>query len=253
MILSGKFRDKDKLVLSKSPNTALVNCNACGQPISVNAKVCPSCGMTGSKSTRSPLKIVLYVVGGIFALGIIVLMVDDEDKISSRNPTSSVKTSKAAISLPVDQKTFIENVSIFIPEYKSAPNELKKSAIRTKRKKAIMKALNGNLRINNWIGRLEEMGTNSEGKAIVSIVLIGSNIRVQTWNNAMSDVLSNTLIEQGTSLFNDIAELNNGDKVTFSGTFLSGDNDYIGEQSLTEDGAMTEPEFTFRFESMKKM
>ena len=231
---------------------AMTKCKECGNEVSSAAKTCPSCG---KKLKAGLFKKMLYVVGGIFGgifvLGIIGGIVGGGDEASS---TSSVKSSsvKSSIPLPADQKAFIDTVNSFVGEYEAAPNALKKSAIRTKRSSAIKAVLNGNLRIRNWVGTLKKMDTNSEGKAIISIALPGSKLRVQTWNNALSDLSANTLIEQHTQLFNDISELTVGDNVVFTGNFISGD-DYIGEQSITENGAMTSPEFTFSFSNIKKM
>jgi len=97
------------------------------------------------------------------------------------------------------------------------------------------------------------METNSEGKGIISVQLDGAEIRVETWNNAISDLTNNTLIEHGSLLYKTISELKLGDKVIFSGTFLSGEDDYIAEKSLTEFGSMTSPEFTFRFTDIEKL
>jgi len=97
------------------------------------------------------------------------------------------------------------------------------------------------------------METNSQGKGIISVQLEGTEIRVETLNNAISDLTFNTLIEHGSPLYKTISELNLGDKVMFSGTFLSGEDDYIAEGSLTEFGAMTSPDFIFRFSDIEKL
>ena len=47
-------------------------------------------------------------------------------------------------------------------------------------------------------------------------------------------------------------ELKEGDLVSVSGSFLSDDDDYIDEQSMGEDGAMTDPEFTIKISSISK-
>lgn len=177
-----------------------------------------------------------------------------ETKVSTNSSTKIDTNQSEALKVEKSQQQeFIDSIQSFIREYRSAPNELKKSAIRTKRKNAIKAVLKGNLKVHNWIGELKTMETNSEGKAIVSVVLKGSKIRVQTWNNFASDFIDNTLIEQGTQLFNKIAELSKGSEVVFSGAFISSEEDYIGEQSLTEKGSMTEPEFTLKFYDIEKM
>ena len=144
-------------------------------------------------------------------------------------------------------------IESFEDEYRSASNELKKSAVRSERKNAIKTFLNGKMRVKNWTGRLKHMGTNSEGKAFLDVVLDDSKIHLLTWDNAFSDMIHDTLIEQNTQLYSKISELTEGDKVSISGTFLSAEEDYISEQSISERGSMTEPEFTFIFESIDKI
>jgi hypothetical protein len=159
---------------------------------------------------------------------------------------------KPIIVLPQSQLSFIDAVESFYSPYNDAPNELKKSALRTHRKDAIKNILS-NRRINEWVGTLTDMQTNSEGRAIVEIKLEGAeSIVMKTWNNALSDFMDNTLIENGSDLYNSISELSEGGKVVFSGTLISDDRDYVKEGSMTESGSMTDPEFIVKFSSIRK-
>ena len=163
--------------------------------------------------------------------------------------------SQSKPALSKSQLVFIKTVEPFCAAYVAAPNELKKSALRAQRKIAISKMV-GNGKVAGWIGTLEGMGTNSEGKAYVAVKLEGSrSISVKTWNNALSDIGSNTLIENGSNLFNSISNCSKGDKVVFSGHFFAGKLsklDFIEEASLTEMGSMTSPEFIFKFSAISK-
>jgi hypothetical protein len=44
-----------------------------------------------------------------------------------------------------------------------------------------------------------------------------------------------------------------GDEVVFSGTFFASDVDCVEEHSMGLQGSMSEPEFIFRFTSVKPM
>jgi hypothetical protein len=81
-------------------------------------------------------------------------------------------------------------------------------------------------------------------------VRISPDIEIKTWNNALSDIASNTLIEKGTPVFNRLFDLSNGQRVRFSGAFLPSDSDFIKETSMTIDGSMRNPEFLFKFKSV---
>ena len=97
------------------------------------------------------------------------------------------------------------------------------------------------------------MQTNSEGKAFIEIKLEGAeSIVIKTWNNSLSDLMDNTLIENGSGLYNTIADLSEGTEVVFSGTFIADDRDFIREGSMTERGSMTDPEFILKFSSIRK-
>jgi hypothetical protein len=70
---------------------------------------------------------------------------------------------------------------------------------------------------------------------------------VQTWNNALSDIEDDTLIDPKSALFAKASALSVGQEVTFSGAFRPYTTDCIREGSLTLSGSITEPEFIFRF------
>lgn len=197
-----------------------------------------------------------WIIGGVILFFIIgaILSEDEKDKRPEETAQTSSQSFKAAqvLNIPETQKAFIQAVTSVIKEYKSAPNELKKSAVRRKRSKAIRQALNGSYAIVNWVGTLKDMGTTSEGNAYLSVQIEGCRFRLQTWNNEFSDLAGNTLIPGSSKLYDMVAELSKRDKVVFSGSFVSGDSDFVGEQSMTEDGSMTDPEFTVVFKKVIK-
>jgi len=97
------------------------------------------------------------------------------------------------------------------------------------------------------------MQTTSKGKAIFTIEIEGTGIKMGTINNEFSDLFDNTLIEQSNPLYNAIAELQKGDKVIVSGSFLnSSARDYVEEYSMTEAGSMKTPDFLVRFTNVQK-
>jgi hypothetical protein len=225
-------------------------------------------------------KTVRFVVTGFFALLVIASLEREKKTEITSPPSSSTTTSPAPTSeqpksqtietpapkeeivptpiepqiiIPEKQQKFTEAINSAKSEYIAAPNELKKSAVRTKRGRLIQNILAGSRRIVNWVGKIKRMETNSEGKAILAIELEGTNIIVTTWNNALSDLMDETLISQESNVFSTVSEMNKGDRVVFSGTFLaSPKNDYITEGSLTERSSMLDPEFIFKFESIRK-
>jgi len=193
---------------------------------------------------------------GIFVvLAIVISLTGTEsgDVDSNRTSSSSQQSTAPQVKIPASQAAFIEAVDSYIARWEDAENELKGSAIRAERSRAIRQALSG-LAVQGWVGGLRDMGTDGEGKAYVAINLEGPAAKVATWNNAISDVMDDTLILPSPPLFASLAELSKGDRVRFDGTFVrrSDSQDYIAECSLTRQGSMTTPDFLMRFSRIKR-
>jgi hypothetical protein len=129
--------------------------------------------------------------------------------------------------------------------------------VRFNRKDALSKYFSqaSSLQFQGWVGEVQEITTESDGKAYISIKLNGSEVVIQTWNNSLSDIMTNTMISRQNSLYQSLMNLKEGDRVTVSGTFVQNDsntNDYILEASVTEEGSMTDPAFIVRFSQINK-
>lgn len=153
----------------------------------------------------------------------------------------------------IEQKTpqeleFISSVTDYSTKFKSAKNELQESVLRDERAAVFSSLLKGRS-VDSWVGTIEELSTNNDGKAVLSI-RISPDIKIRTWNNALSDLGSNTLIEKNTSLYSTLLELSAGQNVFFSGTFPASKTDFIKEGSLTINGSMTNPDFILKFDSV---
>jgi len=147
-------------------------------------------------------------------------------------------------------QTLFENVILqYSKEFDKASNELQESVCRGNRKNAIA-ALNMGYYIENWAGTIDTLGTNTEGKAYIRIRL-SPNLNVTTWNNAVSDIFDNTLIEMNSELYQVLYNLNKGQRVRFSGYLFKADDDFYKETSVTIRGAMKDSEFLLRFTDIK--
>ena len=157
------------------------------------------------------------------------------------------------LGLPEIQQQFVSIIQECTTEYDKAPNELKKSAIRTKRGNLIKEVLDNSRKFNDWVCIVTDMSTTGRGNASFSLKIEGTKIQLGNMNNEFSDLFDNTLIEQNNPLYDIISELRKGDKVKISGSFLKSlNNDYIYEVSLTENGSMQKPDFVVRFETIEK-
>ena len=143
-----------------------------------------------------------------------------------------------------------ENVILqYAQEFDRAQNELQESVSRKNRRNAIA-ALNMGVYIENWVGTIDELGTNTEGKASIKIRL-SPNLNIKTWNNALSDMFDNTLIEMDSKLYQVLYNLKKGQRVTFSGNLFRSDDDFYRETSVTIRGAMKDSDFLLRFTDIK--
>ena len=211
----------------------------------------------------SKKKILLYVVGGLVVLGIIGSLLDDSnDESSSISTSSSLKSEdsprveKSVVEdlRPQAQIQFTEIFKTYKKSFRDTENELKQARLRSQRKQEFANALGG-LSATSWRGKIKKLDTNSEGKAILKVTIpdgnYSSDIEIGTWNNALSDIMDNTLIDGDSPLFDILIDLSKKQEVEFSGGFFSDEADYIKASNLTIHGAMTSPDFLFKFESVK--
>ena len=170
-------------------------CRACGKEIAKSAKSCPKCG---AKCRR--LSFFHWMVIAFFALIMFAFVeAPDSETVSERSVSevrqSLVQANSQDLKIPEEQALLLNVIAQSASSFRGAKNELQQSAIRDQRKSAISAALGG-YTVQSWIGTISQLQTNSEGKAILS-VRISPNVEIQTWNNAVSDMMSNTLIEKG--------------------------------------------------------
>ncbi|MFG1392734.1 hypothetical protein [Xanthobacter agilis] len=153
--------------------------------------------------------------------------------------------------LPAVEAAFIAAVEAGRSVYSAGQTDFQKGAARPTRASAICKVV-GSPAVRNWVGKVTTLTTNGEGKGVLGIT-IAKDTAVMTWNNSLSDIADNTLIAPGSSLFNAMGTLKEGDTVRFSGSFIREPTDCFREQSMTMRGSMTGPEFIFRFKSVEKL
>lgn len=157
----------------------------------------------------------------------------------------------ASILMPAAEEEFIGAVQQGQAAFRAAPNEMAKGGTRFQRRLAICRTLPG-IAVSDWVGQIAQLESNSDGKGVLQISL-APDIRVETWNNDLSDIGSNTLIDPSTPLFATLTRMTVGTKVLFSGSFIPSDVDCVEEHSLSLSGAMTDPEFVFRFAAVSSI
>lgn len=227
-------------------------CRVCQKQLSVSAKACAQCG--APRKRFGALKLMVGVFAALVIATAIFGSAEPQKGAVAGNGTTAASASavkSTATPLPEQQASFIAAISDYKKRFDSAGNELQQSILRDERRIAILKAVGGQLRADGWSGTLRKLETNSDGNAVV-VVRVAPSIDLTTWNNAISDVLHSTLIEKGTPLYAALVNMSAGDRVKVSGNFIRAEADGLYEQSITIRGAMTAPEFLFKFTDISK-
>jgi hypothetical protein len=177
---------------------------------------------------------------------------DSESTAADQPSEVTTSAAKKPVAAPPKKKSqeeqFIALVAGARDKADDADNDFQRRLPLTNRNKAICKLLDSK-KVKNWTGEVTELNTNGDGLGVLEIE-IADDIKVSTWNNALSDFEDNTLIQTDSPVFEAMSSLNEGDKVRFTGTFTRDAKNCIGEQSLTDNGSSQTPTFTMKFSSL---
>jgi hypothetical protein len=148
-----------------------------------------------------------------------------------------------------NEEAFCTIVREFAQQYRSLSerdgNELRLAELRSARAEALRQAM-GTTQISSWTATLTKPRTTGDGDAVVQVRLpCGATLK--TWNNAMTDEGSGTLIAHDSPLYGTLAKLHEDQLVVIDGHLFQGARDGFTELSFTELGSMLHPEFLFRF------
>lgn len=165
-------------------------------------------------------------------------------------PAATTPAAPPKPKLPEAQLAFIEAAQAGRAAYRSAETDFQKGAARPARAKALCKAISAP-QVKDWIGKLTDLTTNSDGKGVVEIT-IADHVTVSTWNNSISDIVGETLIDPSSPLFQQLGQIKEGDTVVFSGRLIRADTDCFQEKSMTLGGSMNDPDYLFRFSSVRR-
>jgi hypothetical protein len=99
------------------------------------------------------------------------------------------------------------------------------------------------LNFSNWVGFVDKLSTDSEGRGSLAIS-IANNVQIKTgWQPKQYD----TRIAANSDMYGAIRNLMIGDQVRFSGWFTHNEMDCFLQTSTTTRAAMNTPEFVFEF------
>lgn len=185
----------------------------------------------------------------LWVIGIVILSQapgsESPKSVSQATAEPSSSAPSPASQMPSGQKAFVAAVESARQAYRAGSNDMQKGAARPARAKAICSVL-ASKSVTDWVGQVARLSSNSDGKGVLGIT-IAKDVIVTTWNNAVSDIGAQTLIEPDSGLFRRASALSKGQWVKFSGSFRPSDVDCVLESSMTLSGSLTDPDFIFRF------
>lgn len=178
-----------------------------------------------------------------------------EEVVVTEEPAEEPVVEEApAADVPAAQQAMSDAVAQGRTDAESAETDLQRANVLNVRSDAMCESVPDGA-VQNWIGTVVTVDANGEGKAVV-VISIEEDIEIGTWNNALSDLTDNTLIEQGTELYASALSLAPGDTVTFSGTLKTGtegnDTCYYAS-NLTEVMSIDSPDYIINFSELTKV
>ncbi|RZS62210.1 hypothetical protein EV386_2531 [Xylanimonas ulmi] len=145
---------------------------------------------------------------------------------------------------PQAEADFVATVTGASDQYGAVETDLQRSEVVRNRNATVCSATGGNA--TDWVGVVSDIGANREGKAWVEIEL-APNVRVHTWNNALSDISDETLIDPSEPMFGGLVAMTKDQKVVFSGSFVADDSSCVKTSNMTETFGALDPQFVFKF------
>ena len=194
--------------------------------------------------------LICFVTTGICATHSSTWKSDDAVAAAAPSATQPVQVAEV-VAMPTDETAFIDAINKGRDGFHAAANEMAQGGVRAKRKGWICAILGPTKGIvKDWTGEVATLSSNEDGKGVLGLT-IADDVTVTTTNNDFSDSEFKTLIDPSSDLFQAASALKVGEKVIFSGRFFRSDADCVNEQSLTLEGSITDPAFTFRFTSVR--
>ncbi|GAA1484732.1 TM2 domain-containing protein [Brachybacterium fresconis] len=178
-----------------------------------------------------------------------------EEPAAEEKPAEEPAVEEApAPDVPAAQQSMSDAVAEGRTAAESAETDLQRANVLNVRSEAMCASIPDGA-VESWVGTVVTVDANGEGKAVVTLS-IDEDIEIGTWNNAFSDVSDNTLIEQGTPLYDSALALAPGDTVEFSGTLKSGsesNDECYYASNMTEVMSIDSPDYIMTFTDLQKV
>lgn len=177
---------------------------------------------------------------------------DKASEVLKKYPTPLIKTSIMATRLLEmledlnDQRNFESYRSSSWKRYQAEANEIRKSQIFNETN-AWTSSNYSSKPIRYWRGTIRRLSTDKGGSKVevaVESKVAGVAVEYRTSMALWSD---ESTIQSGSLVYDQLADINVGDDVFFSFSFIPDEDRGVREGSLTESGSMYNPEFIVKF------
>lgn len=201
---------------------------------------------------KKQLTVVLMVLAVVLTGCASIKPLPVPDPSSSEKPVQETSVSSNSSSpygtYPASESEFVATIESATKDLAGDITDLQRSQFIEMRDQKLCVILSG-IQVDNWVGTVHDIGATGDGYAYVEIE-IAPSIVVQTWNNALSDLLDKTLIKPDASFFKTVVPMKVGTKVSFSGDFVASTNSCLKRANITEVFYGTDPNFVFRFSNI---
>jgi len=166
-------------------------------------------------------------------------------------PAAPTSGPAAVAAQPAPEEAFLRAVEDGRQTFASGVNDMARGVARPRRAEALCRAVPRG-RIENWTGRLAVLGSSTGGRGVI-VIEVAPRVTIATNRAEAADERDKTLIDVRSPLFAYVAALAVGDRVQFSGTFVSAADDCFKEAGRDTRASLTEPEFIFRLDAIRKV
>lgn len=134
--------------------------------------------------------------------------------------------------------------------YRLAGSDDAREAMRESRRKYLCELFKSQT-TGEWLGFLQAFGPNSEGLGILSVT-VGRDLSLTTNHTSRDDKGYETLLKPDDPIYQTASRMTPYTAIWFSGNFFPGDKDCWKVSNPTTESAMTAPDFTFKFKSLRR-
>jgi len=202
-------------------------------------------------------KNIIALLSTVFFLFIAFGSLDDDENGDENAKKTEIETNKLKnFNVPENQKSFEHMRKSQHEKYISSQNDIMRSEAFNEANDFSKKFYdNNNGKIEDFTGQITTISTDQGGdylNIVIKSKLHGLTVTYKTWSNSYSDEGFNSLIKKGSDVYNNVADLVEGDYVYFSAKMYKNRERGIEEISMSEIGSLRSPEFIVKFSDIRK-